>query len=218
MPYVLRKAPKRELYWVVAKDGSHKSIEPLPLERAKAQMRALYAREFGYPPLRKSGGAKGRTASEEELRNIFQAYREGRKYPPSPPRSPPPRTPPTKPKRKSPPKQKEIYKKAKEGQGGAEVEQEEVPILEVSKSAPSFPIGIPEVEPYISQQDVKDVEYSGGSYYPEQNRTQPVRIRKPTGYKSPAICRLAERRAVEKSMLDEDTRRRLGLITRGHLV
>lgn len=42
--YKLRKAPRRELYWVVSKeDGRHHSKEPLPLERAKAQMRALYA-------------------------------------------------------------------------------------------------------------------------------------------------------------------------------
>jgi len=40
----LRKAPRRDLYWVVSKeDGKHHSKEPLPLERAKAQMRALYA-------------------------------------------------------------------------------------------------------------------------------------------------------------------------------
>jgi hypothetical protein len=45
MPYRLRKAPKRELYWVVAQDGTKKSKDPIPLERAKAQMRALYASE-----------------------------------------------------------------------------------------------------------------------------------------------------------------------------
>jgi hypothetical protein len=45
MPYKLRKAPKRDLYWVVAEDGTKKSKEPIPLERAKAQMRALYANE-----------------------------------------------------------------------------------------------------------------------------------------------------------------------------
>lgn len=45
MPYKTRKAPNRDLYWVVAIDGTKKSKEPLPLERAKAQMRALYAAE-----------------------------------------------------------------------------------------------------------------------------------------------------------------------------
>jgi hypothetical protein len=46
MPYKLRKAPKRDLYWVVNKEtGKKYSNEALPKERAKAQMRALYAAE-----------------------------------------------------------------------------------------------------------------------------------------------------------------------------
>jgi hypothetical protein len=57
MPYKLRKAPKRELYWVIAEDGTKKSKEPLPLERAKAQMRALYANmKGGGFQFRKEGG------------------------------------------------------------------------------------------------------------------------------------------------------------------
>lgn len=43
MPYKLRKAPKRDLYWVVAEDGQKKSKDPLPRARAEAQMKALYA-------------------------------------------------------------------------------------------------------------------------------------------------------------------------------
>lgn len=44
MPYKLRKAPKRPLYWVVAVDtGKKYSHEPIPLEKAKAQMRVLEA-------------------------------------------------------------------------------------------------------------------------------------------------------------------------------
>ena len=44
MPYKLRKAPKRDLYWVVNKETGEKySKDPLPKERAEAQMRALYA-------------------------------------------------------------------------------------------------------------------------------------------------------------------------------
>ena len=43
MPYTLRKAPNRDLYWVVAEDGQKKSKEPLPRARAEAQMRALYS-------------------------------------------------------------------------------------------------------------------------------------------------------------------------------
>jgi len=52
MPYKLRKARGRELYWVVAEDGTKKSKEPLPLEKAKAQMRALYAN------MHKEGGSR----------------------------------------------------------------------------------------------------------------------------------------------------------------
>jgi len=53
MPYKLRKAPKRDLYWVVNKEtGKKYSNEPLPKERAKDQMKALYASE------RKEGGTK----------------------------------------------------------------------------------------------------------------------------------------------------------------
>lgn len=49
MPYKLRKAPKKELYWVVNKEtGKKHSKEPLPRKRAEAQMRALYAVESGY--------------------------------------------------------------------------------------------------------------------------------------------------------------------------
>jgi hypothetical protein len=46
MPYKLRKAPKKDLYWVVkTSDGKHMSEDPIPKERAEAQMRALYASE-----------------------------------------------------------------------------------------------------------------------------------------------------------------------------
>jgi hypothetical protein len=45
MPFELRKAPGRQKYWVVDPSGKHYSIKPLPLERAKAQQRALYAAE-----------------------------------------------------------------------------------------------------------------------------------------------------------------------------
>lgn len=45
MPYRLRKAPKRDLYWVVDDEGKKYSKDPLPKERAEAQIRALYAAE-----------------------------------------------------------------------------------------------------------------------------------------------------------------------------
>jgi len=43
MPYSLRKAPNKDLYWVIGEDGSHKSKLPMPKEQALKQMRALYA-------------------------------------------------------------------------------------------------------------------------------------------------------------------------------
>jgi hypothetical protein len=43
MPYKLRKAPKKNLYWVCDDDGKHYSKEPIPKERAESQMRALYS-------------------------------------------------------------------------------------------------------------------------------------------------------------------------------
>lgn len=60
MPFRLRKAPKRELYWVVGPDGKHHSKEPLPKARAEAQMKALYASE------RREDEARIPTAREEK--------------------------------------------------------------------------------------------------------------------------------------------------------
>jgi hypothetical protein len=49
MPFFLRKAPKRDLFWVVSKpSGKKHSTDPIPKPRAEAQMRALYAAEGGY--------------------------------------------------------------------------------------------------------------------------------------------------------------------------
>jgi len=49
MPYHLRKAPRKNLYWVVNADSGKKySKNPLPKERAEAQRRAIYASENGY--------------------------------------------------------------------------------------------------------------------------------------------------------------------------
>ena len=54
MPYTLRKAPGRDLYWVVGEDGKKHSKEPIPEKRAKAQMRVLYM------AMRKEGGGTHR--------------------------------------------------------------------------------------------------------------------------------------------------------------
>ena len=67
MPYKLRKAPKRDLYWVVGEDGTKHSKDPLPRARAEAQMRALYS------AMRKEGSgydsdsSSSSSSSDEEL-------------------------------------------------------------------------------------------------------------------------------------------------------
>jgi hypothetical protein len=46
MPYYIRKAPNRDLYWVVTKaTGKHHSLDPIPFKRAERQMKALYRAE-----------------------------------------------------------------------------------------------------------------------------------------------------------------------------
>jgi len=43
MPFKIRKAPNRDLYWVVkVSDGTHMSKEPIPLKRAEKQLIALH--------------------------------------------------------------------------------------------------------------------------------------------------------------------------------
>jgi len=49
MPYKLRKAPKKDLYWVVNNESGKKhSRLPIPKSRAEAQRRAILASENGY--------------------------------------------------------------------------------------------------------------------------------------------------------------------------
>ena len=74
MPYRLRKAPKRDLYWVVAEDGTKKSKEPLPREHAEAQMRALYA------AMRKEGGVSiTKPAFIKEHKNLLRVLKRGKR-------------------------------------------------------------------------------------------------------------------------------------------
>jgi hypothetical protein len=42
MPYKLRKAPGRELYWVIDNKGKKYSSEPIPKSRAEKQLKALH--------------------------------------------------------------------------------------------------------------------------------------------------------------------------------
>ena len=74
MPYKLRKVPKKDLYWVVAEDGTKQSKEGLPLERAKAQMKALYI-----AMRKKEGGAKKTSVGIINMNRRSQAYARTRK-------------------------------------------------------------------------------------------------------------------------------------------
>lgn len=71
MPYKLRKAPGKELYWVVNKEtGKKHSKDPISKEDAKAQMKALYAVESGYTLGQKKG--KGVLASHPAVDTLYQ--------------------------------------------------------------------------------------------------------------------------------------------------
>lgn len=76
MPYKLRKAPKKDLYWVVTADGKHMSKDPIPKERAEAQMRALYASE-SLPPKYTAGLTADQKAKQVELiKKSSRKYKE----------------------------------------------------------------------------------------------------------------------------------------------
>jgi hypothetical protein len=68
MPYRLRKAPNRDLYWVVGEDGTKHSKDPIPKERAEAQRKALYI-----AMRKKRGGAE--LHDDEELHGGAKNFR-----------------------------------------------------------------------------------------------------------------------------------------------
>lgn len=71
MPYKLRKAPRRNLYWVVSKDtGEKHSKDPLPMERAKAQMRALYA---NVADAKMKGGIRSDQAVRQLAEEVYES-------------------------------------------------------------------------------------------------------------------------------------------------
>jgi len=74
MPYKLRKAPKKEAYWVVNKQtGKKYSHEPLPHETAMKQLRALYAQENGYKINLKGGASDAlKNAIKQVITNLQQ--------------------------------------------------------------------------------------------------------------------------------------------------
>ena len=81
-PYHIRKAPKRDLYWVIGPDDKHYSKDPIPKQRAESQRRALYLSET------KRGGAKEGKKAEDELSELISAFNrvEVAPRPVSPPR------------------------------------------------------------------------------------------------------------------------------------
>jgi len=216
MPFVLRKAPRRELYWVVTKaTGKKHSIEPLPLKRAEAQMRSLYARET---PLRRGGD------EPEEEPVVIEASKSAPSFPqvvlePQPYVS------------------FDDVEDAKYGGDGLfdTFKKLKNTITNVStglkKGKDYLKTGLEDTKKgnfdkltklgsvlSLGKQLAKESGISGGSYYPEQYETYPITIRKPTGWKSPAILKLTERRAIELSKLDEATRRALGFSSRGDII
>jgi hypothetical protein len=70
MPFKLRKCPKKDLYWVVNKETKQKySKEPLPKERAEAQMKALYA---NVPDARGGGFVDDAMNKFNDIKNEFK--------------------------------------------------------------------------------------------------------------------------------------------------
>lgn len=79
MPYKLRKAPKKNLYWVVTIETSKKhSKEPIPLDKAKSQMRVLESafnkigNIRGHSKSCELRGGVGMAEVKEFLRRIFR--------------------------------------------------------------------------------------------------------------------------------------------------
>jgi len=66
MPFRLRKAPKKDAYWVVDDKGKKYSKDPMPKEKARQQQKALYAAE-GRGELR----GRGDDEDDEELSRLF---------------------------------------------------------------------------------------------------------------------------------------------------
>lgn len=81
MPYNLRKAPKKNLWWVVNADSGKKySKSPLPRERAESQRRAIYASENGYVLNRsRSKSTASKSKSKSKSRKLSRT-----KYAPTP--------------------------------------------------------------------------------------------------------------------------------------
>jgi hypothetical protein len=68
MPYKLRKAPKRNLYWVVSTEtGKKHSKDPIEKEKAEAQMRVLYMTMDDIETIQESKPTKSEEVSAEKF-------------------------------------------------------------------------------------------------------------------------------------------------------
>ena len=68
MPYKLRKAPKKELYWVVnTENGNKHSILPIAKDVAQRQMNLLRGVEHGWTPTRKSTKSKSPRLKKKKI-------------------------------------------------------------------------------------------------------------------------------------------------------
>jgi hypothetical protein len=76
MPFKLRKVPKKDLYWVVDDKGKHYSKEGLPKDRAKEQMKALYAAE-GRGEMKGKGKDCGCGGGSKDLEAMAEHYSGG---------------------------------------------------------------------------------------------------------------------------------------------
>jgi hypothetical protein len=80
MPYKLRKAPNRDLFWVVNTETGHKhSIEPIPKSRAQRQLNLLRGIDHGFVPRLRAGESSQRKFWENKLLAVRQEYEDWKK-------------------------------------------------------------------------------------------------------------------------------------------
>ena len=74
MPYKLRKAPGRDLYWVVnAETGKKYSKDPIPKDKAKSQLKLLRQLKGGAEPVLPDFSEKS-IEVQEDTQNYVPAY------------------------------------------------------------------------------------------------------------------------------------------------
>jgi hypothetical protein len=80
MPYKLRKAPNRDLYWVVSVEtGAKHSKEPIPKAKAEAQMRILVSAMRKHPEAHRGGMNSNYIPPMPSVVDAVEAARKGNK-------------------------------------------------------------------------------------------------------------------------------------------